>query len=321
MTARLDQHIALVTGASGGIGRSISVALAMQGADVHLVGRNPDRLKLTADLCVPLKHQVGTTICELAEEQSIRRLGSEIAQRYGRLDILVHCAGAIGHSTLEDAPVEILDQQLAANIRGPLLLTQVMLPLLKKPRGQIVFINSSAGLSSAPGRGHFTATQHALRAIADTLRQEVNADSVRVLSVYPGRTATPRVEELFAKEKRPYQPEFSFAARGCRCGRRQCADASVDRRGNGHHHSAYAQSVLSIRNRGRLVLLLHSGARRGSLALNCLLELGAMLGWHVTSSICDTRVFWPRTTSSLPPRRNRPWRGRRCCWGRMPTTT
>jgi NADP-dependent 3-hydroxy acid dehydrogenase YdfG len=206
VTERLDQHIALVTGASGGIGRAISVALAMEGSDVHLVGRNADRLKLTVDLCVPLKHQVETTICDLTEEQSIRRLGSDIAQRYGRLDVLVHCAGAIGHATLEDAPVEILDQQLTANIRGPLLLTQVMLPLLKKPRGQIVFINSSAGLSSAPGRGHFTATQHALRAIADTLRQEVNADSVRVLSVYPGRTATPRVEELFAKEKRAYQP-------------------------------------------------------------------------------------------------------------------
>ncbi|NJO35465.1 MAG: SDR family NAD(P)-dependent oxidoreductase, partial [Rhodospirillales bacterium] len=196
-----------VTGASGGIGRCISLALAMEGSDVHLVGRSPDRLRLTADLCAPFKHQVETTICDLTDEQSIGRLGNEMAQRYGRVDVLVHCSGIIDHSNLEEAPIAILDEQLSANVRGPLLLTQVILPLLKKPRGQIVFINSSAGLRSARGRGHFAATQHALRAIADTLRQEVNDDIIRVLSVFPGRTATPRIEALFAKERRPYKPD------------------------------------------------------------------------------------------------------------------
>ena len=87
-----------------------------------------------------------------------------------------------------------------------MMLTQMLLPLLKKPRGQVVFINSSAGLTARPDVGYFSATQHAFKALADSLRCEVNADGVRVLSVYPGRTATPRIQALHAKEGRPYQP-------------------------------------------------------------------------------------------------------------------
>jgi NADP-dependent 3-hydroxy acid dehydrogenase YdfG len=89
-----------------------------------------------------------------------------------------------------------------------MMLTQMLLPYLKKPRGQIVFINSSAGLATRPNTGYFSATQHAFKALADSLREEVNADSVRVLSVYPGRTATPRIQSLHVKEGHPYQPEL-----------------------------------------------------------------------------------------------------------------
>jgi NADP-dependent 3-hydroxy acid dehydrogenase YdfG len=79
---------------------------------------------------------------------------------------------------------------------------------LKKGTGQVVFINSSAGLRSAAGNGQFSATQHAFRSIADSLRDEVNADGIRVLSVYPGRTATPRMEKYYQKESRDYRPEL-----------------------------------------------------------------------------------------------------------------
>jgi NADP-dependent 3-hydroxy acid dehydrogenase YdfG len=88
------------------------------------------------------------------------------------------------------------------------MLTQLMLPLLKRPQGQIVFINSSAGLSTPANTGHFAATQHAFRALADVLREENNADGVRILSIFPGRTATPRIEALHGSEQRPFRPEL-----------------------------------------------------------------------------------------------------------------
>src|ERR1700741_1963961 len=95
-----------------------------------------------------------------------------------------------------------------SNVRGHYALTQALLDLLRKQKGQVVFINSSAGLRSPATVGQFSATQHAFRAMADSLRDEVNSDGVRVLSVYPGRTATPRMAALFANEGRPYRPEL-----------------------------------------------------------------------------------------------------------------
>jgi len=204
----LDDQIAIVTGASGGIGRAISLALAAQGANVCLIGRDEQRLKTTADLCEPFQRKIETFTCDMSRSEDIDLLCSHIKRQFGRADILVHCAGAIAHAKLENAPPESLDQQFLTNVRGPMLLTQCLFPLLKRPRGQIVFINSSAALNIAAGRGQYTATQHALRAFADTLRQEVNADHIRVLNIYPGRTATPRTERLYAKEGRSYQPDL-----------------------------------------------------------------------------------------------------------------
>jgi NADP-dependent 3-hydroxy acid dehydrogenase YdfG len=95
-----------------------------------------------------------------------------------------------------------------ANVRGPVLLTTAVLSLLQKRRGQIVFINSSAGVSVSKGAGQFSATQHALRAVANAFREEINADGIRVLNLHLGRTATPRLRALFEAEAKPYRPEM-----------------------------------------------------------------------------------------------------------------
>jgi NADP-dependent 3-hydroxy acid dehydrogenase YdfG len=99
------------------------------------------------------------------------------------------------------------DRLWAANVRGPFLLTQLLLPALRASSGQIAFVNSSVVLATRAGVGQFTATQQALRAVADTLRIELNPEGIRVLSVYPGRTATSRSEKLSAKEGRTYHPD------------------------------------------------------------------------------------------------------------------
>jgi len=124
------------------------------------------------------------------------------------IDILVHSAGTIHFGPVESAPVEDFDNQYRCNVRAPYLLTQSVLPLLRKRQGQIVFINSSIVTNVRAGVGQFSATQHALKAMADCLRQEVNADGVRVLSVFPGRTATPRQAAIYQMEGRTYQPEL-----------------------------------------------------------------------------------------------------------------
>jgi short-subunit dehydrogenase len=196
-----------VTGSTSGIGEAIASQLAKQGAVICLSGRDSNRLEARAYELRAFSLRVNTYPCDLVNDGDIDGLHRRITEEHGRLDILVHSAGVIAHGKLGDAPVELLERQFTANVRGPLRLTQLMLPLLKQPRGQIVFINSSSGLNARANAGHFSATQHAFKALADALREEVNADGIRVLSVFPGRTATPRIKALHALEGRPYRPE------------------------------------------------------------------------------------------------------------------
>jgi NADP-dependent 3-hydroxy acid dehydrogenase YdfG len=203
----LNDQIAVVSGASGGIGGAIAAAFAGEGATLCLLGRDAAKLEACAKTLRASSPRVDPHVCDLTKDSQIETLHSYVLQEYGRVDILVHCAGTIDHGRLADTPVSALDRLYQANVRGPMLMTQKLLPLLKKPRGQIVFINSSVGLTARPNVGYFSATQHAFKALTDSLRSEVNADGIRILSVYPGRTATPRIQALHAEEGRPYQPE------------------------------------------------------------------------------------------------------------------
>jgi NADP-dependent 3-hydroxy acid dehydrogenase YdfG len=109
---------------------------------------------------------------------------------------------------MQQASIDDLDRQYTVNVRAPYFLSQRLLPFLIAACGQIVFINSSVGLSvKRPEVGQYAATKHALRAIADSVREEVNAKGVRVLSVYLGRTATPMQRALYSQEGKVYHPE------------------------------------------------------------------------------------------------------------------
>jgi NADP-dependent 3-hydroxy acid dehydrogenase YdfG len=207
MTTMLKHQIAIVTGASGGIGGAIAAALAQHEAIIWAVGRDKTKLDRAAARWRIVSPNVEVSPCDLTRDNDIEALCEQVSIRHERIDILVHSAGAVDHGKLADTSITSLDQQYNANVRGPLLLTQKLLPLLKKPRGQIVFINSSVGLTPRANTGHYSATKHAFKALADTLRDEVNADGIRVLSIFPGRTATPRIQALHQKEGRAYRPE------------------------------------------------------------------------------------------------------------------
>ena len=204
----LKNQVAVVTGASSGIGKAIALSVAAQGTEVCLVARRRELLEDVAKQAQALGSHGHACPADLTKDEDIRGLGERVQKDFGRLNILVLCGGAIFHGPLEKASLADFDLMYRSNVRGHYLMIQTMLPLLRKAAGQIVFINSSAGLRSPAATGQFSATQHAFRSIADSLRDEVNAMGIRVLSVYPGRTATPRVAKLFEKEGRAYQPDL-----------------------------------------------------------------------------------------------------------------
>jgi NADP-dependent 3-hydroxy acid dehydrogenase YdfG len=204
----LKDQIAVVAGASSGIGKAIALSLAGHGAEICLVARRRELLENIAKQVQSLGPRGHACPVDLTKDEDIRALGERVQKDFGRVNILVLCGGAISHGALDKASLADLDLLYRSNVRGHYSMLQTMLPLLRKGPGQIVFVNSSAGLRSPATVGQFAATQHAFRAIADSLRDEVNADGIRVLSIFPGRTATPRISKLFEKEGRAYKPEL-----------------------------------------------------------------------------------------------------------------
>jgi NADP-dependent 3-hydroxy acid dehydrogenase YdfG len=201
----LEDSAALVTGAGGGIGGAIVTALACRGVAVGLVGRRRTPLERRANSLGPRTHFV--RVADLASDADVRATVRSFLDRFGRLDVLVHSDGTHASGLLEHASVRDFDRLWSTNVRSPFLLTKLLLPALRASSGQIVFVNSSAGLQTRAGVGQFSATQHALRALADTLRAELNPEGIRVLNVFPGRTATERQRRIFRDEGRPYKPE------------------------------------------------------------------------------------------------------------------
>jgi NADP-dependent 3-hydroxy acid dehydrogenase YdfG len=208
----LTEQVAVVTGASSGIGKAIAEALAAQGMKLCLVGRNRHALEAVAARVRGMASCVLVSQTDLTVDDHIERLKSDVQQAFGQVDVLVHSAGIFAQGKLQSASIEDLDRQYRTNVRAPYLLTQGLLPLLKVRPGQIVFINSSVGLRARADVSQYAATKHALKAIADSLREEVNADGIRVLNVFPGRTATPGQEAIFRLEARTYRPELLLQA-------------------------------------------------------------------------------------------------------------
>lgn len=204
----IENHVAVVTGASQGIGRAIALGLAAQRVRLFLVGRNSTTLHEVAELARKSSPVVVVHAIDLVRDGAVTDIAEAISQKFGGLDVLTHCAGAYSMGDLQTAPVDEFDRLYRTNVRMPYLLTQSLLPMLKRRKGQIVFINSSQGLQARARVGQYAASQHALKALADSLREEVNSDGVRVFTVYPGRTATPRTEAIFTMEERGYKPEL-----------------------------------------------------------------------------------------------------------------
>jgi short-subunit dehydrogenase len=200
---------ALVTGASGGIGGAIADALAGAGAALLLSGRDRERLEAAAARARALGAASARALpADLAADGAAEALAARALDALGGIDVLVHALGLFAGGTIADTPLADLDAQYQVNLRAPWALTRALLPSLVARRGQVVFINSGAGLHPARGAwGAYSATKHALRAFADSLRDEVNPAGVRVVSIFPGRTATPMQEQVKRFEGRPYHPE------------------------------------------------------------------------------------------------------------------
>lgn len=195
-------RLALVTGASSGIGRAIALALASDGWELRLLGRDEARLGEAVEAARAAGGPATSQRLDLRDRAALAELSLP-----EHLDALVHAAGAIALGTVAEADPADLDRQYEVNLRAPFVLTQRALPALRRARGQVVFVNSGSGLRAKAGWSGYAASKFGLRAVADALREELAGDGVRVASVYPGRTASPMQEAVRRMEGGPYEPD------------------------------------------------------------------------------------------------------------------
>ena len=206
MTGFVGQ-VAVITGASSGIGKAIALRLAKEGADLCLIGRNIAALEEVGKTAGKGVGEIGCYQADLSIEEDITGLSNRILRDRGHIDILIHSAGVISQGEIQFSSVQDLDWQYSINVRAPYMLTKAFLPTLINRCGEIVFINSSMGLTSRPKVGQYAATKFALKAFADSIREEVNPHGVRVLSVFLGRTASPMQAAVHDYEGKLYVPE------------------------------------------------------------------------------------------------------------------
>lgn len=199
------ERVAVVTGASQGVGLAVADHLAATGFLVWTVARRGDLLGQLAG-----RHADGRVIpapTDLTCPADVERLVDTIRRRTPIIHALVHSAGTYSYGPLDELPTEQLRQNYAVNVESAYLLTQRLLDLMSDP-ADIVFLNSSQGLHAAATVSQFAASMHARKALADALRAEVNPRSVRVMSLFLGRTASPLQESIYKSHGWDYQPEL-----------------------------------------------------------------------------------------------------------------
>lgn len=184
---------ALITGAGGGLGAAIAEALAPDYA-LLLAGRPSPRLEEVAA-------RFGATVwaIDLAYCDAITPPAGLTA-----LDVLVHNAGVAFPGRVAESTPEQWRTSFEVNVTGAVALTVALLPALRAARGQVVFINSGAGLRASPGLASYSASKSALTSFADSLRAD--EPLLRVTSIHPGRIDTAMQRGLVAYEDRPYDP-------------------------------------------------------------------------------------------------------------------
>jgi short-subunit dehydrogenase len=199
--------LAVVSGASRGIGRAVALALAGKGHELILLARGADALTGTAEAVRREGGLAEPIALDLTADESAGRIAEAVSRRGNRLDVLVHAAGTTIRGVVDEASLQDLDEQYRANVRAPYALTRELLGPIRTASGQIVFVNSTAALVARASAAQYAATQAALRALADALRSEVNPAGVRVSTVFVGRSASRRQEAIHRFEGREYHAE------------------------------------------------------------------------------------------------------------------
>ncbi|HWP49955.1 MAG TPA: SDR family NAD(P)-dependent oxidoreductase [Candidatus Limnocylindrales bacterium] len=194
----LRDKVAIVTGASQGIGRAISIALAKEGASVVLASRNEAKLEETAQI---IKSNGGTSLkirTDVSKEAEVKNMVQKTLETFGTIDILVNNSGIAGPTArCEDVTLEEWEETMAVNLRGPFLCCKYVIPTLKaKKSGRIIHIGSISSKRPLQNRTPYTTSKMGLIGFNRTLAVELGPFNITVNLICPGATAGERLDNV-----------------------------------------------------------------------------------------------------------------------------
>jgi NADP-dependent 3-hydroxy acid dehydrogenase YdfG len=199
MPGKLDGKVAIVTGASSGIGEATALALADAGARVAITARRMDRLERLAERIGP--QRAYPLSLDVTDEPDVRRVMEQVREQWGRIDILVNNAGVMLLGPIGGADTEDWRRMVNTNVLGLMYCTHAALPAMHAQRsGHIVNLSSVAGRTVRAGAGVYNATKWAVGAFSESLRQEVYKLGIRVTIIEPGAVATELLDHITVPE-------------------------------------------------------------------------------------------------------------------------
>ncbi|MGW7947158.1 SDR family oxidoreductase [Staphylococcus xylosus] len=191
--SELKNKVAIVTGASSGIGASIAETLSQHGVKVVLTGRNETRLSDVAkQLQENSQSEIDTHIVDVTQKDEVAKLVKETENKFGHVDILVNSAGLMLSSTITDGDVEAWENMIDVNVKGTLYGINAVLPMfLNQSTGHIINIASISGFEVTKQSTLYSASKAAVHTITQGLEKELAKTGVRVTSISPGMVDTP----------------------------------------------------------------------------------------------------------------------------------
>lgn len=191
MAGKLEGKVAIITGASSGIGEATAIALASVGAKVVLAARRAERLNALAERIEASGGRALPIVTDVTDETQANELVHSASAQLGRVDIVVNNAGIALLGTIDGADTSDWRRSFDLNVLGLLYVIHAALPLLKAQKsGHIVNISSVAGRTARAGVGVYNATKWGVNALSEALRQEVYKDNIRVTIIEPGLVDT-----------------------------------------------------------------------------------------------------------------------------------
>ncbi len=182
----MKEKVVLVTGGAAGVGRATALLFANSGARVIVTGRRPEPLERLAHE----RDNVDFVVADAASPEDAPRTIATVAERWGRLDVLVNNAGAGAILALQEASPKTITEIFAVNVFGPSMLATAALPYLRASKGNIVNVSSTFGHKAAPGLSHYAASKAALEHMTRCWALELAAEGIRVNAVAAGPTDT-----------------------------------------------------------------------------------------------------------------------------------